>query len=54
MAIDLLRVLHLAMRAGDYHQEGDVTSMADVTSSTLQILLNARETLNDAEARHDR
>lgn len=45
LAIDILRVVHLAMRANDYHGEREVEAIADVTCTTIVVLDRALDLL---------
>lgn len=40
-AVDLLRTVHLALRARDYHDDRDVEAISDVTSLAIDIIADA-------------
>lgn len=40
-AVDLLRTVHLALRARDYHEDRDVEAISDVTSLAIDIIADA-------------
>lgn len=47
LAIDILRVVQLALRAGDYIDNHDTEALSDVTYTTVELLSGARELLRD-------
>ncbi|MGO7370088.1 hypothetical protein ACCT04_14750 [Rhizobium ruizarguesonis] len=45
-AVDLLRTVHLALRARDYHNDRDVEAISDVTSLAIDIIADALTEIN--------
>lgn len=47
-AVDLLRTVHLALRARDFHNDRDMEAVSDVTNFTIDVIADALAALGEA------